>query len=158
MFSGSPSFILTLTCLTKDAENVSKMLKPRLEKVPAAPITSEKHKYSHWAAGFSHNPHFVFCILFRTRTTLEQNSQIQNSSTNFESRNSGTRQLISSQMKLIQPLSSKNLISTFSPSYSGTPLPIGINDHSIKVQMKCFFLFPNLKEQQKSGRSPFTIS
>ena len=38
MFSGSPLFILTLTCLTKDAENVSKMLKPRLEKVPAAPI------------------------------------------------------------------------------------------------------------------------
>ena len=28
----------------------------------------------------------------------------------------------------------------------------------IKVQMKCFFLFPNLKEQQKSGRSPFTVS
>ena len=26
------------------------------------------------------------------------------------------------------------------------------------VQMKCFFLFPNLKEQQKSGRSPFTVS
>ena len=39
MFSGSPLFILTLTCLTKDAENVSKMLKARLEKVPAAPIT-----------------------------------------------------------------------------------------------------------------------
>ena len=37
MFSGSPLFILTLTCLTKDAENVSKMLKPRSEKVPAAP-------------------------------------------------------------------------------------------------------------------------
>ena len=32
MFSGSPLFILTLTCLTKDAENVSKMLKARLEK------------------------------------------------------------------------------------------------------------------------------
>ena len=29
---------------------------------------------------------------------------------------------------------------------------------AIKVQMKCFFLFPNLKEQQKSGRSPFTVS
>ena len=28
----------------------------------------------------------------------------------------------------------------------------------IKVQTKCFFLFPNLKEQQKSGRSPFTVS
>ena len=28
----------------------------------------------------------------------------------------------------------------------------------LKVQMKCFFLFPNLKEQQKSGRLPFTIS
>ena len=28
----------------------------------------------------------------------------------------------------------------------------------VKVQMKCFFLFPNLKEQQKSGRSPFTVS
>ena len=28
-----------------------------------------------------------------------------------------------------------------------------------KVRMKCcFFLFPNLKEQQKSGRSPFTVS
>ena len=39
MFSDSPLFILTLTCLTKDAENVSKMLKPRLEKVPAAPNT-----------------------------------------------------------------------------------------------------------------------
>ena len=38
MFSGSPLFILTLTCLTKDAENVNKMLKARLEKVPAAPI------------------------------------------------------------------------------------------------------------------------
>ena len=34
------------------------------------------------------------------------------------------------------------------------------NYHSdqLKVQMKCFFLFPNLKEQQKSGRSPFTVS
>ena len=41
MFSGSPLFILTLTCLTKDAENVSKMLKPRLEKVAAAPIRQE---------------------------------------------------------------------------------------------------------------------
>ena len=29
---------------------------------------------------------------------------------------------------------------------------------SFKVQMKCFFLFPNLKEQQTSGRSPFTVS
>ena len=28
----------------------------------------------------------------------------------------------------------------------------------LKVQMKWFFLFPNLKEQQKSGRSPFTVS
>ena len=28
----------------------------------------------------------------------------------------------------------------------------------LKVQMKCFFLFPNLKEQQKSGRLPFTVS
>ena len=27
----------------------------------------------------------------------------------------------------------------------------------LKVQMKCFFLFPNLKEQQKSGRLPFTV-
>ena len=32
-------------------------------------------------------------------------------------------------------------------------------ENSIKVQMKCFFfLLLNLKEQQKSGRSPFTIS
>ena len=29
---------------------------------------------------------------------------------------------------------------------------------SLKVQMKWFFLLPNLKEQQKSGRSPFTVS
>ena len=29
---------------------------------------------------------------------------------------------------------------------------------TFKVQMKCFFLFPNLKEQQKSGRLPFTVS
>ena len=36
MFSGSPLFILTLTCLTKDAENVSKMLKARLELKGAA--------------------------------------------------------------------------------------------------------------------------
>ena len=28
----------------------------------------------------------------------------------------------------------------------------------IKVQMKCFFLLPNFKEQQKSGRTPFTVS
>ena len=28
----------------------------------------------------------------------------------------------------------------------------------VKVQMKCFCLFPNLKEQQKSVRSPFTVS
>ena len=27
-----------------------------------------------------------------------------------------------------------------------------------KVQMECFFLFLNLKEQPKSGRSPFTVS
>ena len=32
------------------------------------------------------------------------------------------------------------------------------NSFQVKVQMKCFFLFPNLKEQQKSGRSPFTVS
>ena len=31
-------------------------------------------------------------------------------------------------------------------------------DKLIKVQMKCFFLFPNLKQQQKSGSSPFTVS
>ena len=28
----------------------------------------------------------------------------------------------------------------------------------VKVQMKCFFLLLNLKEQLKSGRSPLTIS
>ena len=28
----------------------------------------------------------------------------------------------------------------------------------VKVQMKCFSLLLNLKEQQKSGRSPFTVS
>ena len=33
-----------------------------------------------------------------------------------------------------------------------------IDDNIFKVQMKCFSLFPNLKEQQKSGRSPFTVS
>ena len=27
----------------------------------------------------------------------------------------------------------------------------------LKVQMKGFFLFPNLEEQQISGRSPFTV-
>ena len=33
------------------------------------------------------------------------------------------------------------------------------NTHKcLKVQMKWFFLFPNLKEQQKSGRLPFTVS
>ena len=38
----------------------------------------------------------------------------------------------------------------------GCPLsPILFNLY-IKVQMKCFFM--NLKEQQKSGRSPFTVS
>ena len=31
-------------------------------------------------------------------------------------------------------------------------------DILLKVQMKCFFLLLNLKEQQKSGRSPFTVS
>ena len=41
VFLGSPLFILTLTCLPKDAENVSKMLKARLEKVPATPIRPE---------------------------------------------------------------------------------------------------------------------
>ena len=30
--------------------------------------------------------------------------------------------------------------------------------YGFRVQMKCFFLFPNLKEQQKSGRLPFTVS
>ena len=30
--------------------------------------------------------------------------------------------------------------------------------NNIKVQMKCFFLLLNLKEKQKSGRSPFTVS
>ena len=29
---------------------------------------------------------------------------------------------------------------------------------SFKVQMKCFVLLLNLKEQEKSGRSPFTVS
>ena len=33
-----------------------------------------------------------------------------------------------------------------------------ITSGRVKVQMKWFFLFPNLKEQQKSGRSPFTVS
>ena len=28
----------------------------------------------------------------------------------------------------------------------------------LKVQMKCFFLFPNLKQQRKSERLPFTVS
>ena len=28
----------------------------------------------------------------------------------------------------------------------------------LKVQMKCFFFIPEFKEQQKSGRSPFTVS
>ena len=28
---------------------------------------------------------------------------------------------------------------------------------AFKVQMKWFFLLPNLKEEQKSGRSPFTV-
>ena len=31
-------------------------------------------------------------------------------------------------------------------------------DDNFKVQMKRFFLLLNLKEQQISGRSPFTIS
>ena len=34
----------------------------------------------------------------------------------------------------------------------------GLCIFNFKVQMKCFFLFPNLKEQQKSGRLPFTVS
>ena len=38
------------------------------------------------------------------------------------------------------------------------PAIFGIIAVGFKVQMKCFFLFPNLKEQQKSGRSPFTVS
>ena len=29
---------------------------------------------------------------------------------------------------------------------------------SLKLQMKCFVLLLNLKEHQKSGRSPFTVS
>ena len=33
-----------------------------------------------------------------------------------------------------------------------------LKQETIKVQMKCSFLFSNLKEQQKSGRSPFTVS
>ena len=33
-----------------------------------------------------------------------------------------------------------------------------VKSSDLKVQMKCFFLFPNLKEQQKSGRLPFTVS
>ena len=35
------------------------------------------------------------------------------------------------------------------------PVP---NHEGLKVQMKCFFLLLNLKEQQKSRRSPFTVS
>ena len=46
-----------------------------------------------------------------------------------KSQNSGPNQLISSQMKLIQPLNSKFFSSSFSPNYSGTPIPIGIDDH-----------------------------
>ena len=34
----------------------------------------------------------------------------------------------------------------------------GFINNKFEVQMKCFFLFPNLKEQQKSGRLPFTVS
>ena len=33
-----------------------------------------------------------------------------------------------------------------------------LKEDFVKVQMKCFFLFPDLKEQQKSGRLPFTVS
>ena len=32
------------------------------------------------------------------------------------------------------------------------------NINMVKVQMKCFFLLQNLKRQQKSGRTPFTVS
>ena len=87
-----------------------------------------------WPKINAHLPEPTFCILSRTHTTLEQNSgtKSQNSSTNFKSQNFGTNQLISSQMKLIQPLNPKHLRSTFPPTYSHTPIPIGINDHLLK--------------------------
>ena len=54
----------------------------------------------------------------------------------------------------------------FSNMFSSQVLSKGFSDEikfgylleMVKVQMKCFFLFPNLKEQQKSGRLPFTVS
>ena len=45
-----------------------------------------------------------------------------------------------------------------SPPQNSLPPTHRKNDRSLKVQMKCFFLFSNLKEQQKSGRLPFTVS
>ena len=32
------------------------------------------------------------------------------------------------------------------------------NHFDLKVQMKCFFIIAKFEEQQKSGRSPFTVS
>ena len=37
-------------------------------------------------------------------------------------------------------------------------LMLGGGGGGFEVQMKCFFLLPNLKKQQKSGRLPFTVS
>ena len=92
----------------------------------------------------------TLCILSRAHATFEQNSNTnfksqnsgtnfksqnssttfksQNSGTNFKSQNSSTNQLISPEVKLIQPLNPNHLRSTFPPSYSHIPIPIGIKD------------------------------
>ena len=52
----------------------------------------------------------------------------------------------------------ERLVACILSGNSKTHLGKEYTEQQIKVQMKCFFLFPNLKEQQKSGRLPFTVS
>ena len=63
-------------------------------------------------------PECPFYILSRACTNFEVNSQ-----------NSGTNRInLTPRFKLIQPLNSTFFSSFFSPNYSGTPIPIGIDD------------------------------
>ena len=58
----------------------------------------------------------------------------------------------------LKGLQEQHIIKTNNPSAIGPNELLPVRFPDLKVQMKCFFLFPNLKEQQKSGRLPFTVS
>ena len=67
-------------------------------------------------------------------------------------------ELFTNQYFVVADIISSNCIKEQFSLYALSKLKFPKHYWYFKVQMKCFFLFPNLKEQQNSGRSPFTVS